>query len=53
MIGAALIAQIVGGCLFLSMYTVFRAKETLPEKKMRERIRRETWKNNPGTEENQ
>ena len=38
---ANLIAQILGGCLFLSMYPVFRAKETLTEKKIREREMKE------------
>ena len=32
-----LIAQILGFCLFLAMYPVFRAKETLTEKQVRER----------------
>jgi MFS family permease len=36
-----LIAQILGICLFLSMYPVFRAKETLTEKKIREREMKE------------
>jgi len=36
-IDANLISQIVGICLFLAMYPVFRAKETLSESKMRER----------------
>jgi MFS family permease len=36
-----LIAQILGVCLFLSMYPVFRAKETLTEKKIREREMKE------------
>ena len=31
------IAFILGICIFLAMYPVFRAKETLPEKKMRDR----------------
>jgi hypothetical protein len=38
---ANLIAQILGICLFLSMYPVFRAKETLTEKKIREREMKE------------
>jgi len=37
----SLIAQIFGGCLFLSMYPVFRAKETLTEKDKRERTMKE------------
>ncbi len=37
----ALCAQIVGGCIFLSMYPVFRAKETLTESKMHERKMKE------------
>ena len=56
-VGAALIAQIVGGCIFLSMYPVFRAKETLTEKKMRERKMKEyaerLGKTIQETEENQ
>jgi len=36
-IPAETIAQIVGICLFLSMYPVFRAKETLIESKIQER----------------
>ena len=36
-----LIAQILGICLFLSMYPVFRAKETLTERKIREREMKE------------
>jgi len=38
---ANLIAQILGVCLFISMYPVFRAEETLTEKKIREREMRE------------
>jgi len=41
---ANLIAQILGVCLFVSMYPVFRAKETLTEKKIREREMREYTK---------
>jgi len=40
-IDANLIAQILGICLFLSMYPVFRAKETLTERKIREREMKE------------
>jgi MFS family permease len=36
-----IIAQILGVCVFLSMYPVFRAKETLPEKKKRDRQMKE------------
>ena len=56
-VDASLIAQIVGGCLFLSMYQVFRAKETLTGKKMRERSLKEyaerLGKTIQETEENQ
>ena len=31
-----IIAQILGGCLFLAMYPVYRAKETLTESKMKD-----------------
>jgi len=40
-IPAETIAQIVGICLFLSMYPVFRAKETLIESKIQERKMKE------------
>ncbi len=36
-----IIAQIIGGFLFLAMYPVFRAKETLTESKMQERKMKE------------
>jgi MFS family permease len=53
----AIIAQIVGGCLFLSMYPVFRAKETLTERRIRERRLKEyaerLGKTIQETEENQ
>ena len=41
---ANLIAQILGVCLFLSMYPVFRATETLTAKKIREREMKEYTK---------
>ena len=56
-LGAPIIAQIIGGCLFLSMYPVFRAKETLTERKARERRMKEyaerLGKTIQETEENQ
>jgi len=53
----AIIAQIVGSCLFLSMYPVFRAKVTLTERRIRERRLKEyaerLGKTIQETEENQ
>lgn len=40
-ISETIIAQIMGFSIFLAMYPVFRAKETLPEKEMRDRRMRE------------
>ena len=37
----SILTQIVGGCLFLAMYPVFRAKETLSESKINERKMKE------------
>ncbi|MCW4031293.1 MAG: hypothetical protein NWE80_02915, partial [Candidatus Bathyarchaeota archaeon] len=43
-LNVTLIIQIVGALLFLSMYPVFRAKETLAESKIQERKMKEHMK---------